>query len=75
MSASERVKKARKIYGKNRLAIYDIIRKKGTISLEELRNTTSINYNSIKSAVIGLTKAGKIKRVKDGVYEDNERQK
>lgn len=53
----------------NRKKIYELIQKKGKISLEEIKTSTGINYNTIRSAVIGLTKAGLIKRVDRGVYQ------
>ncbi len=56
------------IFG-NRKKIYELIQKKGKVSLKEIGASTDVNYNSIRSAVIGLTKAGLIKRVDRGVYQ------
>jgi predicted transcriptional regulator of viral defense system len=39
------------------------------ISLQEIKKSTNINYNTIRSTVINLTKAGLIERVERGVYK------
>ena len=57
-----------KIRGKKRKEIYEMIKKAKTISLEEINASTDINYNTIRSAVIGLTNAGLIERVGRGTY-------
>jgi predicted transcriptional regulator of viral defense system len=62
------IKMSGKIRGKKRKEIYEIIKKAKTISLNEIRTLTTINYNTIRSAVINLTKAGLIQRVERGVY-------
>ena len=63
------IKMVRKIRGEIRRKIYEIIKKKKKVSLKELRASTQINYNTIRSTVISLTKAGLIKRVDKGLYE------
>lgn len=59
----------KEIRGEKRREIFEIIKKAKRISLKEIKALTNINYNTIRSAVIGLTKAGLIKRVDRGVYE------
>ena len=63
------IKMGKKIRGEIRRKIYEIIKKKKKVSLKELRASTQINYNTIRSTVISLTKAGLIKRVDKGLYE------
>ena len=58
-----------KIRGETRKKVYEIIQKKGKVSLKEIRALGDINYNTIRSSVIGLTKAGLIKRVERGLYK------
>ena len=60
---------SKKIRGEKRKEIYDMIKKAKKISLKEIRASTNINYNTIRSAVIGLTKAGLIERVGRGIYK------
>jgi predicted transcriptional regulator of viral defense system len=55
--------------GEKKRVIYEMIKKTGKISLKEIRASTNINYNSIRSAVISLTNAGLIERVEMGVYK------
>jgi predicted transcriptional regulator of viral defense system len=52
-----------------RKEIYELIKKAKTISLTDIRASTNINYNTIRSAVIGLTKAGLIERIGKGIYK------
>jgi predicted transcriptional regulator of viral defense system len=59
-------KKARE---KKRKEVFEIIRKAKTISLKEIRASTSINYNTIRGIVIGLTNKGLIERVDRGLYK------
>jgi len=49
--------------------IYKMIKNAGTMSLKEIKASTDINHNTIRSAVIGLTNKGLIERVKRGVYK------
>jgi len=49
--------------------VYDIVKKSKKVSLQELKKKTNINYNTIRGAVIRLTKRGLIKRIGRGVYE------
>lgn len=49
--------------------IFEIIRPAGEISLEELKDSTEINYNTIRSAVIRMTDQGLIERVGRGKYQ------
>jgi DeoR/GlpR family transcriptional regulator of sugar metabolism len=60
---------SKKIRGEKRKKVYEIIQKKGKVSLKEIRALGDINYNTIRSAVIGLTKAGLIERVGRGIYK------
>jgi predicted transcriptional regulator len=46
-----------KLKGKKK-EIYEIIKSAKTISLKDIRASTNINYNTIRSAVISLTNAG-----------------
>jgi predicted transcriptional regulator of viral defense system len=46
-----------------------MIKKAKRISLKELRASTNINYNTIRSAVISLTNAGLIERIERGIYK------
>ncbi|MFP3131182.1 MAG: DNA-binding protein [Nitrososphaeria archaeon] len=48
--------------------IYEIIKNAKTISLVEIKASTNINYNTIRSSVVSLTKAGLIERVGKGTY-------
>jgi predicted transcriptional regulator of viral defense system len=59
----------KEIRGEKRREIFELIRKTKRISLKDIKASTNINYNTIRSAVIGLTKAGLIERVDRGVYE------
>jgi len=43
------------------------------MSLKQIQSSTSINYNTIRSAVIGLTNKGLITRVGRGVYKIKEK--
>ena len=49
--------------------IHELIKKRETISLQEIQASTNINYNTIRSAVIRLKNEGLIERVDKGVYE------
>ncbi|MEM3191381.1 MAG: hypothetical protein QW292_04670 [Candidatus Parvarchaeota archaeon] len=53
----------KEIRGEKRREIFEIIKKAKRISLKEIKASTNINYNTIRSEVIELTKAGLI----DGV--------
>jgi|GEM_PF-3191117 predicted transcriptional regulator of viral defense system len=57
-----------KLKGKKK-EIYEIIKSAKTISLKDIRASTNINYNTIRSAVISLTNAGLIERVERGTYK------
>jgi len=63
------IRMSKKIRGERRRKIYEIIKKKKKVSLKELRASTKINYNTIRSAVITLTKNGLIERIEKGVYK------
>lgn len=60
---------SKKIRGEKRRKIFEMIKEAKRISLKEIKASTNINYNTIRSSIIGLTKAGLIKRVDRGVYE------
>lgn len=60
---------SKKVHGKSRRQVYEMIEKKGKASLRDIRAATGLNYNTIRSAVISLTKAGLIKRIERGVYQ------
>ena len=60
---------SKKIRGEKRKEIYEMIKKAEKISLQEIKASTNINYNTIRSAVIGLTKAELIERVGRGIYK------
>jgi len=61
---------SKKMRGQKRKEVFEIIKKaKKEISLEEIKSSTNINYNTIRSSVIGLTKSGLIERIKRGVYK------
>ena len=49
--------------------IFEIIKQAGEISLKELKGSTEINYNTIRSAVIRMTDQGLIERVGYGKYQ------
>ena len=49
--------------------IYELIKKRETMSLKEIQSCTDINYNTIRSAVISLTNKGLIERVDRAVYK------
>lgn len=49
--------------------IHDAIRKAKTVTVDELRASTSINYNTIRGILVALTNAGMIERVERGVYK------
>jgi predicted transcriptional regulator of viral defense system len=57
------------IRGKKRREIFEVIKKAKRISLKEIKTSTNINYNTIRSAVISLTNAGLIERIERGVYK------
>jgi len=46
-----------------------MIKKAKKISLKEIKASTNINYNTIRSAVIGLTNSGLIERIERGIYK------
>lgn len=58
-----------KVRGEKRREIYEIIKKTKKVSLMEIKALTNINYNTIRSSVISLSKAGLIERVERGVYK------
>jgi DeoR/GlpR family transcriptional regulator of sugar metabolism len=60
---------SKKIRGEKRKKIYELIKKKEKISLKEIKMSTGINYNTIRSAVIGLTNSGLIERIGRGIYK------
>jgi predicted transcriptional regulator of viral defense system len=64
-----KIRMSEKIRGEKRKKILEIIKKSKMISLQEIKKSTNINYNTIRSTVINLTKAGIIERVKRGVYK------
>jgi len=43
------------VRGEKKREIYEIIKKAETISLKEIRASTDINYNTIRSSLIRLT--------------------
>jgi len=57
------------VRGEKRKQIHKILMKKKKVSLKELRHSTKINYNTIRSTVISLTRNGLIERVERGVYK------
>ncbi|MEM2146450.1 MAG: hypothetical protein QW279_13895, partial [Candidatus Jordarchaeaceae archaeon] len=57
----------KEIRGEKRREIFEIIKKAKRISLKDIKASTNINYNTIRSAVIGLTKAGLTERVDRGI--------
>jgi len=63
------IRMGKKIRGEKRKKILEIIKKSKMISLQEIKKSTDINYNTIRSAVINLTKAGLIERVERGLYK------
>jgi predicted transcriptional regulator of viral defense system len=63
------IRMSEKIRGEKRKKILEIIKKSKMISLQEIKKSTNINYNTIRSAVINLTKAGLIERVERGLYK------
>jgi DeoR/GlpR family transcriptional regulator of sugar metabolism len=64
-----KIRMSEKIRGEKRKKILEIIKKSKMISLQEIKKSTNINYNTIRSTVINLTKAGLIERVERGVYK------
>ncbi|MGF3573661.1 MAG: DNA-binding protein [Candidatus Bathyarchaeia archaeon] len=61
---------SKKMRGRKKKVVFEIIKKaKKEISLGEIKSSTNINYNTIRSSVISLTKAGMIERIKRGVYK------
>ncbi|MDI6904816.1 MAG: DNA-binding protein [Candidatus Bathyarchaeia archaeon] len=60
---------SQKLRGEKRKEIYEIIKEAKTISIKEIKASTNINYNTIRSSVIGLSKVGLIERVARGVYK------
>jgi len=60
---------SKKVRGEKKRKIYEIIKKAETIPLKEIRASTNINYNTIRSAVISLTNQGLIERINKGVYK------
>lgn len=63
--AKETGRSSRKSY---RNEIYEIIRKSKQISVDEIKSSTKINYNTVRSALIKLTKDGLIERIERGTY-------
>lgn len=62
-------KMSKKIRGEKRKEIYNMIERAKTISLKEIKASTNINYNTIRSALIGLINSGLIERIERGVYK------
>jgi len=60
---------SKKLRGQNRKQVYEIIKKAKEISLKEIKSSTNVNYNTIRSAVVDLTKSGLIERIGRGVYK------
>lgn len=60
---------SKEVRGEKRREVFEMIKKAKRISLEELRASTNINYNTIRSAVISLTNAGLIERIERGIYK------
>ena len=60
---------SKKIRGVKRKEIYLMIKKTKQMSLKEIKASTNINYNTIRSAVIGLTNFGLIERIGRGLYK------
>lgn len=48
--------------------IYELIRKNETMSIREIQSSANMNYNTIRSALVGLTNKEWIERVGRGVY-------
>jgi len=63
------MKMKEKVREEKKRQIYKIIKREKKVLLKELRHSTKINYNTIRSSVIRLTEAGFIKRVGRGLYE------
>jgi len=59
----------KEVRGEKRREVFEMIKKAKRISLKELRASTNINYNTIRSAVISLTNAGLIERIERGIYK------
>jgi predicted transcriptional regulator of viral defense system len=59
---------AEKIRGEKK-RIYEMIKSKEKITLKEIRASTNINKNTIRSAVISLNRAGLIERIGKGTYK------
>lgn len=54
----------------SRKKVYEIIAKReGIISITEIRGLTKVKYNTLRGAIISLTKLGLIKRVGRGQYK------
>jgi len=60
---------SKKMRGQKKKVVFETIKKRKEISLEEIKSLTNINYNTIRSSVISLTKAGLIERIKRGIYK------
>jgi predicted transcriptional regulator of viral defense system len=60
---------SKEVRGEKRREVFEMIKKAKRISLKELRASTNINYNTIRSAVISLTNAGLIERIERGIYK------
>jgi predicted transcriptional regulator of viral defense system len=52
-----------------KMTILGFIRRENEASLENIRESTKINYNSIRSAVVCLTNEGLIERIGRGKYK------
>jgi len=52
-----------------RKEIYEMIKKAKKLSLQEIKASTDINYNTIRSAIIGLRDYGLIEWVERGTYK------
>lgn len=48
--------------------IYELIKEKKTMSIEEINRSIPANYNTIRSSLIRLTNLGLIERVGRGEY-------
>lgn len=58
------------IKGRKTKKIYEVIKRGGKpISIKEIRDSTDINYNTIRGALQRLAKQGLIKRVDKGLYK------
>jgi len=54
--------------GEEKRLILEVIRKNGTMTLDEIWEATGFNPNTMRGVVVRLTNAGLIERVGKGVY-------